>query len=99
MKRPVMVGGDLTEIGPAGHQVVGARAQPSRHDQPADHPPVFERHAALGRQRQLRPPGCTGPGEEHAGDRGDRVAGEHPGRDQVGAVGIDELLNAGIAGR
>ena len=55
VKRTVMTGGDLTEVGPAGHQIVGAGAQPPRHDQPSDHPPVLQRQGALGCQRQAAP--------------------------------------------
>jgi hypothetical protein len=99
VERPVMAGGDLTEIGAAGHQVIGAGTQPPRHDQPADHPPVLQRQGALGCQRQPRPALGPDPGEEHAGHRGDRVPGEHPGGLQVGAVGVDQVLDAGAAGR
>ena len=99
MELPVMMSGDFTQVGPAGHQVVGARAQPPRHDEPSDHPPVFERQGALVCQRHLRPPGGTDASEEHAGDRGDRMTGEHPGRYQVGAVSIDQVLDAGAPGR
>ena len=99
VEHPVMAGGDLTEIGAAGHQVIGAGTQPTRHDQPADHPPVLQRQGALGGQRQAGPALGPDPGEEHAGHRGDRVASEHPGGHQVGAVGIDQVLDAGAAGR
>jgi hypothetical protein len=99
MERPVMMSGDFPQVGPAGHQVVGARAQPPGHDEPSDHPPVFERQGALLCQRQAGPPLRPDPGEEHAGDRGNRMAGEHPGRHQVGAVGADQVLDAGSPGR
>jgi len=99
MERPVMMSGDFPQVGPAGHQVVRARTQPPGHDEPADHPPVLQRQGALVRQGHLRPPGGTDAGEEHAGDRGNRVAGEHPGLDQVGAVGADQVLHAGPPGR
>ena len=99
IERPVMTSGDFPQVGAAGHQVVGARAQPPGHDEPSDHPAVFERQGALGCQRHLRPPGGTDAGEEHAGDRGNRMAGEHPGPDQVGAVGADQVLDAGPRGR
>jgi integrase len=99
VERPVMMSGDFPQVGPAGHQVVGARAQPPGHDEPSDHPPVFERQGALVCQGHLRPPGGTDAGEEHAGDRGNRMAGEHPGRHQVGAVGADQVLDAGPPGR
>ena len=99
VKRPVMMSGDFPQVGPAGHQVVGARTQPPRHDEPSDHPPVFERQGALGCQGHLRPPGGADAGEEHPGDRGDRMAGEHPGLDQVGAIGVDQRLDAGAPGR
>ena len=99
VERPVMAGGDLTEIGAAGHQVIGAGTQPPRHDQPADHPPVLQRQGALGRQRQAGPSLGPDPGEEHAGHRGDRMPGEHPGGGQVGAVGIDQVLDGRAPGR
>ena len=99
VERPVMAGGDLTEIRTAGHQVIGAGTQPSRHDQPADHPPVLQRQGALGGQRQAGPALGPDPGEEHAGHRRDRVPGEHPGGHQVGPVGIDQVLHAGAPGR
>ena len=51
VERPVMMGGDLAEVGPAGHQVVGAGPQPARDDQPTHHPTVLERQGALGFQR------------------------------------------------
>ncbi len=31
VKRPVTMSGDFTQVGPAGHQVVGAGTQPPRH--------------------------------------------------------------------
>ena len=99
VERPVMMSGDFPQVGPAGHQVIGARTQPPGHDEPSDHPPVFERQGALVCQGHLRPPGGTDAGEEHAGDRGNRMAGEHPGRHQVGAVGADQVLDAGPPGR
>ena len=55
MERPVVAGGDLTEVGAACYQVVGAGTQPPRHDQPSDHPPVLQRQGALVCQRQAGP--------------------------------------------
>ena len=95
----VVVGGDLAEVGPARHEVVGAGPDPSGHDQPADHSAVLERQRALLRQRQSGPPVDADPGEERAGHRGHRVRGEHPRRDQVGPVGGDQLLDVGAAHR
>jgi hypothetical protein len=95
----VVVGGDLAEIGPAGHQIVGAGPDPSGHDQPADHAALLERQRALLRQRQLGPPVNADPDEEHAGHRGHRVRGEHPRRDQIGPVGGDHRLDVGAAHR
>ncbi len=95
MERPVMVGGDFTEIGPARHQIVGARPQPAGDDQPTHHPPVLERQRALGGQRQPGPPVGADPGEEHASDRRHRVAGEHAGRNEVGSIRGDEILDIG----
>ncbi len=92
---PVMVGGDFAEIGPARHEIVGTRSQLSRHDQPTDHPSVLERQSALGCQRQRRPARHTDAGKEHASHRGDRVSGEHPGRNEVGAIRVDEILDVG----
>ena len=99
MERPVMMSGDFPQVGPAGHQVVGARAQPPSHDEPSDHPPVLERQGAPVCQGHPRPPGGTDAGEERAGDRGNRMAGEHPGRHQVGTVGANQVLHAGPPGR
>jgi hypothetical protein len=98
-ERPLMSGGDLTEIGAAGHQVVGARTQPPRYDQPAGHPPVLQRQGALGGQRQPGPSLGPDPGEERAGHRGDRVTSEHPGGLQVAAVGVDQVLHGRAPGR
>ena len=96
---PVVVGGDLAEVGPAGHQVVGAGPDPSGHDQPADHAALLERQRALLRQRQSGPPVDADPDEEHAGHRGHRVRGEHTRRDQVGPVCGDHRLDVGAPHR
>ena len=96
---PVVVGGDLAEIGPAGHQVVGAGPDPSGHDQPADHAALLERQRALLRQRQSGPPVDADPDEEHAGHRCHRVRGEHTRRDQVGPVCGDHRLDVGAPHR
>ena len=56
---PVVMGGDLAEVGPACHQVVGAGPDPTGHDQPADHPAVLER------QRALLAPAAIGPTRRH----------------------------------
>ncbi|WP_239656538.1 hypothetical protein [Mycobacterium riyadhense] len=53
----VMMSGDFAEVGPARHEIVGAGLQPSRHDQPTDHPAILERQCALRCQRQRRPAG------------------------------------------
>jgi hypothetical protein len=99
VERTVMTGGDLTKIGTAGHQVIGAGTQPPRHDQPSDHPPVLERQGALSCQRQAGPSPGPDPGEEHAGHRGDRMISEHPGGLQVVAVGVDQVLDGRAPGR
>jgi hypothetical protein len=91
----VMMGGDFAEVGPARHEIVGAGPQPSRHDQPTDHPSILQRQCALRCQRQRRPARHTHAGEERARHRGHRVSGEHPGRDEVGPVRVDELLDVG----
>src|SRR5271166_61759 len=89
----VMMGGDFAEVGPARHEIVGAGPQPSRHDQPTDHPSVLQRQCALRCQRQRRPAGHPNAGEKRARHRGHRVSGEHPGRDEVGPIRLDELLD------
>jgi hypothetical protein len=98
-ERPVMAGGDLTEVGPAGHQVIRAGTQPPRHDQPADHPPVLQRQRALGGQRHAGPSLGSDPGEEHAGHRRDRMTSEHARGLQVVAVGVDQVLDGRAPGR
>ena len=91
----VMVGGDFAEVGPTRHQIVRAGPQPSRHDQPTDYPSILERQRALRCQRQTRPAVHPHSGEERARHRRHRVSGEHPGRDEVGPVRRDELLDVG----
>jgi integrase len=89
----VMMGGDFAEVGPARHEIVGAGPQPARHDQPTDHPSLLQRQCALRCQRQSRPAGHPNAGEKRARHRGHRVSGEHPGRDEVGPIRLDELLD------
>ena len=95
VESPMVVGGDLTEIGPARHQIVGGGHQAPGHDQPADHPPVLERQGALVGQRQAAPTVGSDPGEEHAGDRRHRVAGEHAGGDKVSSIRGDQVFDVG----
>ena len=89
----VMMSGDFAEVGPARHEIVGAGLQPSRHDQPTDHPSLLQRQCTLRCQRQRRPAGHPNAGEKRARHRGHRVSGEHPGRDEVDPIRLDELLD------
>ncbi|BDB42129.1 hypothetical protein IWGMT90018_25750 [Mycobacterium kiyosense] len=91
----VMMGGDFAEVGPARHKIVRAGPQPSRHDQPTDHPSILQRQCTLGCQRQHGPARHTHAGEEHASHRGHRVSGEHSGRHEVDPIRLDEFLDVG----
>ena len=96
MQLRVVAGGDLTQAGLASHQVVGSRAQPSGDDEPADDAAFLGGQPTLVCQWQTGPAiEAADPGEEGASHRGDRVGCEHPGGDEVGAVGGNQLLNIG----
>ncbi len=88
-----MAGGDLADIGPACHQVVGAGPQPAGDHQPAQHPPILPRRGALGVEGQRRPSLDPDPGQERPGIRCRRVTGEHPGGDEIGMIGGDGILD------
>ena len=62
VKSPMVVGGDLTDVGPARHQIVGGRPQAAGHHQPSHHPAILERQGALGCERQPGPPVGSDPG-------------------------------------
>ena len=92
----VMPGGDLAEVGPArapGSPGWAAAVRSRSASRPPAGPSAAVRTArASGNAAQ---PGDADPGQERARRRGHRVAGEHPGRDQVGPVGGDQLLDLG----
>jgi hypothetical protein len=91
----VVTGGNLAQVRPAQHQVVGRGPKPAGDHQPAGNAAVGQRRSALLGQRQLWPAVDADAGEEGAGRGGHRVAGEHAGRLQVGAVGGDQLFDVG----
>jgi len=93
MEHLVVARSDLAQVGLAEHQVVRAGSEPTGDHQPAGHPAVLQRRRALLGRRQLVPAVHAYPGQERAGRGRHRVRGEHPGRDQVGPVGGDQVLD------
>jgi hypothetical protein len=92
---PMMVSGDLTEIGATRDQIVGTGPQPARHHQPSHHPAILERQVALGCERQSGPSIGSDPGEEHAGNRRHGMVGEHAGLDKVRSIRGDKIFDIG----
>jgi len=93
MEHLVVARSDLAQVGLAEHQVVRAGSEPTGDHQPAGHPAVLQRRRALLGRRQLVPAVHAYPGQERAGRGRHRVRGEHRGRDQVGPVGGDQVLD------
>ena len=93
----MVVGGDLTEIGPARHQVVGlGRSRPVTISQPTTRRSLSGRAHWAASDSRAQPSGAEPARNMRATDVAGS-AGEHAGRDEVGSIGVDQVLDVGGA--